>query len=54
MTIQDLIKQCEIRLDYLKSAKLSNTQLQNNQVVDKIDMEILEVQETISKLKDSQ
>lgn len=54
MTIPDLINQCKIRLDYLKSAKISNIQLGNNDLVNKIDVEILEVEQTISKLEEQQ
>lgn len=53
MTILKLIEQCEIRLEYLKQARISNIQLDNNQLVNKLDIEILELQETIDKLKNT-
>ena len=52
MTIEKLITQCEIRLEYLKSQKYSNTQLGNSDIVNKLDTEILEIEETINRLKE--
>ena len=51
MTILALIKQCEIRMSYLNALKNSNIQLENYDIVNKIDAEILELQDTIDKLK---
>jgi hypothetical protein len=51
MTIDILINQCEIRLEYLKSQKHSNIQLSNLDLVNKIDIEIIQVEQTIEKLK---
>ena len=51
MTINDLIKQCEVRLDYLKTVKISYTQLGDHEMVTKIDLEILEVEQTLNTLK---
>ena len=53
MTISDLIKQCEIRLDYLKVQKLYNTQLANFDLVNKLDVEIFQTEQTLDKLKRS-
>lgn len=51
MTILALIKQCETRLNYLVALKNSNVQLENHDIVNKIDSEILQLEDTISKLK---
>jgi len=53
MTIPKLIIQCEIRLEYLKSSKLSYTQLGNTEMVLKLEMEIAETEQTLLKLKSS-
>lgn len=53
MTIAKLIEQCEIRLEYLKSVKFSNIQLDNSELVNKLDVEILEMEETLNKLKNT-
>jgi hypothetical protein len=53
MTIQELIKQCEIRLDYLKSMKTYYTQQNNTEMVLKTETEIAETQQTIEKLKNN-
>ena len=50
MTINDLIKQCEIRKEYLQALKHSNIQLNNQDVVNKIDAELLEIENTLTKL----
>jgi hypothetical protein len=52
MTLEKLIKQCETRLDYLKSQRHSFIQLDNSDMVNKLDTEILEMEETMSKLKE--
>jgi hypothetical protein len=49
--IQKLIKQCETRLNYLKIYRNSNIELGNDEIVNKVDTEILEIEETIEKLK---
>jgi hypothetical protein len=49
--IQKLIKQCETRLNYLKSYRNSNIELGNDEIVNKVDTEIIEIEETIEKLK---
>ena len=51
MTIQDLIKQVEIRLEYLKNSKTTNIQIGNYDMVNKLDIEILETEQTIETLK---
>jgi hypothetical protein len=53
MTIEKLIQQCEIRLDYLKNLRLSNIQLNNQDMVNKIDTEIMETEQTLNTLKSS-
>lgn len=53
MTIQDLVDQLQIRLDYLKVARLSNIQLNRLEMVVKLDVEILETEQTIQTLKNS-
>jgi hypothetical protein len=53
MTIQELIEQCEIRLNYLKSARISYIQLNNLEMVTKLDVEILETESTIQTLMNS-
>lgn len=53
MTIDSIIQQCEIRLDYLRSVRISNIQLGNNDLVNRLDVEILELEETINKLKEN-
>jgi len=52
MTITTIIQQCEIRLEYLRSIKISNIQLGNNDLVNRLDVEILELEETINKLRE--
>jgi|NOAtaT_6_FD_contig_31_6377704_length_719_multi_2_in_0_out_0_2 hypothetical protein len=51
MTIEKLIQQCEIRLDYLKRLRVSNIELSNQEAVNKLDAEIAETEQTISILK---
>ena len=51
MTILAIIKQCEIRMSFLNALKNSNIELENYDLVNKIDAEILELQDTIDKLK---
>jgi hypothetical protein len=51
MTIAKLINQCEIRLEYLKSSRISNIQLNNTEMVLKIETEIAETEQTIATLK---
>ena len=53
MTVQDLVDQSQIRLDYLKVARLSNIQLNRLEMVVKLDVEILETEQTIQTLKNS-
>ena len=53
MTISELIQQCEIRLDYLKALRVSNIQLNNQEMVNKLDVEIMQTEQTIIKLKDN-
>jgi hypothetical protein len=53
MTIQELIKQCEIRLKYLKDVKVSYIQQNNTEMVLKIETEISDTEQTIEKLKNS-
>jgi hypothetical protein len=51
MTVQQLLNQCEVRLDYLKNLRLSNVQLDNQVMVNKLDLQIMETEQTIEKLK---
>lgn len=51
MTIAKLIEQCEIRLEFLKASKFSYTQLAEYEMVTKIELEILEMEQTIATLK---
>jgi hypothetical protein len=51
MTIIDLTKQCEIRLEYLKSMRYSCIQLNNIEMVNRIDLEIIQIEQTIDNLK---
>jgi hypothetical protein len=53
MTIQELIEQCEIRLNYLKSVRISNIELNNLEMVARLDIDILETEQTIEILKNS-
>jgi hypothetical protein len=53
MTIQELISQVEIRLEYLKSLRISNIQLNNTDIVLKIENDILETEQTLTILKNS-
>jgi hypothetical protein len=53
MTIQELIKQCETRLKYLKDVKISYIQQNNTEMVLKIETEISDTEQTIEKLKNS-
>ena len=50
MTIKKLIKQCEVRLEYLKTQLHSNIQLNNTEMVLKIETEIAETEQTLSVL----
>ena len=51
MTIPELIKFCEIRIDFLYSQKNSFIQLGDLTSVSKIENEILDTQKTIDTLK---
>jgi hypothetical protein len=53
MTIQDLIKHCEIRLEYLAQQKFHNIQLANSDMVNKLDVEIFQTEQTLNTLKSS-
>jgi nucleoid-associated protein YejK len=53
MTIQKLIEQLNIRLNYLKSARISYIELNNLEIVARLDIEILETEQTIEILKNS-
>jgi hypothetical protein len=50
MTIKKLIKQCEVRLEYLKSQLQSNIQLNNTEMILKIETEIAETEQTLTDL----
>lgn len=51
MTIPELIKFCEIRIDFLYSQKNSYIQLGDLVSVSRIEIEILDAQKTIDTLK---
>jgi hypothetical protein len=51
MTIKELINQCEIRLNYLKNYRKTNIELGNTELVNTLDIEILQTQETLETLK---
>jgi hypothetical protein len=51
MTIPELIKFCEIRVDFLHSQKNSYIQLGDLAIVNKIEVEISDTQKTIDTLK---
>jgi hypothetical protein len=51
MTIPELIKICQIRLDYLSLQKNSYIQLGDFDTANKIDVEILDTQNTLNFLK---
>jgi hypothetical protein len=53
MTIKKLIKQCEVRLEYLKSQLLSNIEMNNTEMILKIETEIAETEQTLSVLTNS-
>ena len=53
MTLQELINNVEIRLDYLKSIRLSKIQLNDQEIVNQLDVEILETEQTLQTLKNS-
>jgi hypothetical protein len=53
MTIQELIKQIEIRLEYLKNLKVSYIQLDNTEMVLKTEQDINETEQTLNTLKNS-
>jgi len=53
MKIIDLIKQCEVRLEYLKNMRHSYVQQAEHDLINKVDSEILELEETINKLKNN-
>jgi hypothetical protein len=53
MTIQEVISHVEIRLDYLKNFKTANIQIGNSEMVNKLDIEILETEQTLETLKSS-
>ena len=50
MTIQELIIQVEIRLEYLKRLKVSNIELNNQKIVNSLDIEIIETEQTLNTL----
>jgi hypothetical protein len=51
MSIPELIKFCEIRIDFLHSQKNSYIQLGDLTTVSTIDIQILDTQKTIDTLK---
>jgi len=51
MTINDLINYCETRLEFLKTLKISYIQLGEYDMVNKIDAQILETENTLVQLK---
>jgi hypothetical protein len=51
MTINDLIKFCESRLEYLKALKLSYAQLGDYDMLNKVEAQILETENTLNQLK---
>ena len=51
MTIKELINQCETRLNYLKNYRKTNIELGNTELVNSLDVEILQTQETLETLK---
>ena len=53
MTINDLIKYCEIRLDFLKNQKITYIQLGDYEMINKIELQILESEITLNQLKNS-
>lgn len=53
MTIKELIKQVELRLEYLKNSRIYNIQLNNAEMVLKIETEIAETEQTLSVLTNS-
>jgi len=53
MTISDLIKYCEIRIDFLSNSKLTYIQLADYEMVNKIELEITQTQNTLDILKNS-
>jgi hypothetical protein len=53
MTIYDLIRYCEIRLEFLKNQKTTYIQLNEYDMVNKIEMQILESEITLNQLKNS-
>jgi hypothetical protein len=53
MTIQELISQVEIRLEYLKTLKVSYIQLDNTEMVLKTEQDINETEQTLNILRNS-
>jgi hypothetical protein len=53
MTINDLIKYCEIRLEFLKNQKTTYIQLNDYDMVNKIEIQIFESEVTLNQLKNS-
>lgn len=53
MTIEELIKDVEIRLDYLKTLRTSYIQLGNTAMVLKIEQDISETEQTLNTLKNT-
>ena len=53
MTIQKLIKDLEIRLDYLKGLRTSYIQVDNTAMVLKTEQEISETEQTLNTLKNT-
>jgi hypothetical protein len=54
MTIKELIKQCEIRLNYLIGMKNYYVQQNNTEMVLITETEISETEQTIEKLKNQE
>jgi hypothetical protein len=53
MKIQELISQVEIRLEYLKTLKVSYIQLDNTEMVLKTEQDINETEQTLNILRNS-
>lgn len=53
MTINDLIKYCEIRLEHLRNLKTTYLQIADYENVNKIDIQIFETEDTLLKLKNN-
>jgi hypothetical protein len=53
MTINDLINFCITRLEFLKALKISYIQLGDYDMVNKIESQILETENTLNHLRNS-